>query len=134
MSRDEKWPRRTIQRWNSQQSIEIYNQRLYTSVFSGLVLLHNRIWTPGESIELWSLDTSIPFGRELSKDPVRVLTNVESRFWGLIDFFYHMICYPSETLKACPGQAAWHSTDPAQTEPGRRSSGGQENTLVDGAG
>jgi len=71
------------------------------AVLSGLVLLHNRIWTTWRIHRalVFFLDTSIPFVRELSKDPVRVLTNVESYFWGFIDFFYHATCGPSETLK-----------------------------------
>jgi hypothetical protein len=71
------------------------------AVLSGLVLLHNRIWATWRIHRalVFFLDTSIPFARELSKDPVRVLTNVESRFWRLVEFFYHLICVPSETLK-----------------------------------
>jgi len=71
------------------------------AVLSGLVLLHNRIWTTWRIHRalVFFLDTSIPFVRELSKDPVRVLTTVESYFWGFIDFFYHATCGPLETLK-----------------------------------
>jgi hypothetical protein len=71
------------------------------SVLSGLVLLYNRIWATWRIHRalVFFLDTGIPFTREFSKDPVRVLTNVESRFWGFVEFFYHMICGPSETLK-----------------------------------
>jgi hypothetical protein len=71
------------------------------AVLSGLVLLHNRIWATWRVHRalVFFLDTSIPFARELSKDPVRVLTNIEFRFWSFIGFFYHMICGPEGTLK-----------------------------------
>lgn len=71
------------------------------AVLSGLVLLHNRIWATWRIHQalVFFLDTGIPFARELSKNPARVLTNAEFRFWSFVDFFYHMIWGPSETLK-----------------------------------
>jgi hypothetical protein len=71
------------------------------AVFSGLVLLHNRIWATWRIHRalVFFLDTGIPFAQELSKDPVRVLTNAKSSFWCFVESFHHMIWCPSGTLK-----------------------------------